>query len=142
MHSSVRPTTGLPATLVTIQVALLYGAIVCVAVVILRCRHRGLRHAFAIPGIDHKVTCKLLTEPVGRTHMETRMLHRLRAATRRLGGRWITDPPLHLQGLMPLQPADKGPSDFDDGEDVQTVSCIILCPEYTAELADIRIPAR
>eukprot|EP00439_Symbiodinium_sp_Y106_P006620 s9131_g1.t1 len=41
---------------------------------------------------------------------------------------------------MPLQPADEGPSDFDAGEDFQTVPCIILCPEYTAELADVRIP--
>ena len=140
LHSSVRPTAGLPDTLASIQVALLYGAIVCVAVVILWRMHRGMRHAFATPGIGHTVTCKLLTEPVGRTHIEARTLHRLRDATRRLGGRWITDPPLHLPGLMPLQPADEDLSDSDDGEDVQTVSCIILCPEYTAELVDIRIP--
>ena len=144
LNTPARPTTGLPDMIGMFQVVLQYGVIVCVAFVVLWRMQRGLCHVFAralaTSGIGHQVAHKLLTEPAGRTHIETRMLQRLRAATRRLGGRWITDPPLHLQGLMPLQPADEGPSDFDADEEFQTVPCIILCPEYTAELADIRIP--
>ena len=143
LNAPVCPTTSLPATIGMLQAVLQYGVLVCVAFVVLRRIQRGLCHvpapASATSGTDPQVTFKLLAEPAGRTHIETRMLQRLRAATRRLGGRWITDPPLHLQGLMPLQPADEGPSDFDASEDFQTVPCIILCPEYTAELADIHI---
>ena len=88
----------------------------------------------------HFVQCKLLEEPVGRNYTETRALHRLRDATRRLGCRWITDPPFRLPGAIPLQLDDDEASDPEDDEDVCIVSCVVLCPAYAAEAIDIHLP--
>ena len=86
------------------------------------------------------IQCKLLAEPVGRNYMENRTLNRLRDATRRLDGRWITDPPLGLPGALHLQLGADDTSDLEGDDDVCTVSCVILCPEYTAEAIDVRLP--
>ena len=110
---------------------------VCVLVVVLWHICTSTCHAF---DPHHFVQCKLLAEPVGRNYTETRTLNRLRDATRRLGGRWITDPPLRLPGAMPLQLGTDEASDLEGDDDVCIVSCVILCPEYTAEAIDVHLP--
>eukprot|EP00439_Symbiodinium_sp_Y106_P003709 s12152_g1.t1 len=95
---------------------------------------RPLENADALP---------VLQEPKGRTPDENRGLRRLRSVTRRFGGRWITDPPLRLPGLLPPQSEDESDSDSTAAAQVLRVPCAILRPGYTAETFDviIQIPA-
>ena len=89
------------------------------------------------------ITHKVLQEPKGRTPDERRDLRRLRGVTRRFGGRWITDPPLRLPGLLPPQSEDESDSDSTAAAQDLRVPCAILRPRYTAETFDviIQIPA-
>ena len=83
---------------------------------------------------------KVLQEPTGRTPAENRALRRVRGATRRLGGRWITDPPLRLPGLIPPQSEDESMSDSAEEARSLLVPCAILCPGHTTEAVDVVVP--
>ena len=107
---------------------IIFAMLVCLGLALLCSR---------LAALAHKV---VLQESTGRTPAENRALRRLRGATRRLGGRWITDPPLRLPGLLPPQSEDESYSDSAEEAQSLLVPCAILRPGYTTEAVDIVVP--
>ena len=85
--------------------------------------------------------CKLLQEPTGGSQAERRDLRRLRSVTRRLGGRWPTDHPLRVPGLVHVHEGDGiSSSGSEEDSDLMYVSCAVISLDYVAEQVGVVLP--
>ncbi|CAE7033290.1 HERC4 [Symbiodinium sp. CCMP2592] len=82
---------------------------------------------------------KVLKEPTCGNRAEARTLRGLRDATRRLGGRWITDPPHGLPGFAQAVLETDDMSDQEEASSPCVVFCVVFKLDYTREMLHVTI---